>query len=463
VSPGKDGGGAGKAISGRQGRARCAAEVIAVEMDAMRNDVLKSISGGTRSLTVTAIILAVLLAPAAFSADKKKKDDKAATPPEPNILERLDYSKIVWPNPPAITRIKFTSQYTGQKLDSQAAPNQAKKSKWMDRLAGVSEEQKPQNKVRYVLGQPFGVAVDSKGLVYVADEKVGAVFIFNTETKDVVDMIKNGQHAKFDLITGLAMDDADRLFVSDANLHHVLVFNPKHVLEATISDSIEQPVGLAVDNENRFLYVADSGRDQVLVFDADAPYKLLRKIGTSGKKHSLTEPGQFSRPVGVAVDDDGNLYVTDTFNNRVEIFDAEGNFISTFGKAGDGPGYLARPKGIAVDCDHHIWVVDSMQNRVHVFNREGRLLIWLGGVGLLPGQMTMPTGIAIDKNNRVFTTEQYPGRLQQFQYITQAEALAEKKRRDEEDANKKAGAKPAQAVPDATKADAAAKPKVQAP
>lgn len=373
------------------------------------------------------VALFSLLWTAALCADKKKKG--AAAPSQPSVLERIDYSKIVWPNPPAITRIRFLDQFVGEKLDPQAAAAQKKKSSWMDRLAGVSEEEKS-GKQRFVLGQPFGVGVDSKGKVYVADQKVGAIFIFDTKTKEV-EFIKHGVQAKFDLITGLAIDDADKLFVADANLHHVLVFNPQHAVEATISDSLDQPVGLAVDNENRFLYVADSARDQVLVYDADT-YKLLRKIGTTGKNHTLTDPGEFSRPVGVAVDADGNLYVSDTFNNRIEIFDADGNFISAFGKAGDGPGTLGRPKGLAVDCDGHIWVVDSAQNRVHVFNKEGKLLIWFGGSGLLPGQMSMPVSITIDKDNRVFTTEQLPGRLQMFRYFSQAEAVAENERRDKD-------------------------------
>ncbi len=80
----------------------------------------------------------------------------------------------------------------------------------------------------------------------------------------------------------------------------------------------------------------------------------------------------------MALDGDGNVYVTDTLNNRVEIFDADGNFISEFGKHGDGPGYLARPKGIAVDGDGHIWVADQMEDRLQVFNREGQLLTYVG-------------------------------------------------------------------------------------
>jgi DNA-binding beta-propeller fold protein YncE len=126
----------------------------------------------------------------------------------------------------------------------------------------------------------------------------------------------------------------------------------------------------------------------------------------------------------VALDADANVYVTDTLNNRVEIFDADGEFISSFGKAGDGPGFFARPKGIAVDCDGHVWVVDQAQSRVQVFNREGQLLAYFGEVGPYPGQFNAPYGITIDKQNRVYVSEQFPGRVQVFQYITDAEAEA---------------------------------------
>jgi len=178
----------------------------------------------------------------------------------------------------------------------------------------------------------------------------------------------------------------------------------------------------------------------VLVYDADPPHKLLRKIGTTGKGHTLTAPGDFSKPTNVAVDKEGLVYVTDTWNDRVEIFDPDGKFIRTWGKAGDGPGYFARPKGIATDGDGHVWVADSVQDRVQVFTPEGQLLIWMGGHGAYPGQFNALAGITIDKNNRVFTSEQYAGRVQMFRYVTDSEALAEKGNR-EADEQKKAGSK----------------------
>ncbi len=170
----------------------------------------------------------------------------------------------------------------------------------------------------------------------------------------------------------------------------------------------------------------------MIVYDADS-LKLLRRIGTGGKNHFLTTPGDFGAPQCVAVNKDGDVYVTDTLNDRVEIFDADGKFITQFGKAGDGPGYFARPKGIAVDNDGHIWVADAMQDRLQVFNREGRLLTYIGqGHSELPGQFKALVGVAVDKNNHVFTTEEEPGRLQVFRYVTDAEAAVEQAKHDEE-------------------------------
>lgn len=385
-----------------------------------------------RAAAVAMLATTVLGLSLATFAEKKPKKKEMVVAPRKNILELIDYSKLVWPSAPAITRLKYLDLFYGEKAPD---ANGQKKAGWMDRLAGVATGENLGAKPRFQLLSPYGVAVDSKGRVYTADAKVGAVFIFDTKTKDV-DLIKNGVNAKFGLITGLAIDDADRLFVADSQMKRVLIFNPEHKIEGGIAAGISSPAGLAIDNENRFLYVCDTDLDQVLVYNADPPYKLIRKMGTAGKEHTLTEAGQFAVPTNVAVDSDGNLYVSDTFNDRVEVFDAEGNFIRTFGKPGDGPGYFARPKGLAVDSDGHVWVADAMQDRLQVFDKEGRLLMWMGGHGALPGLFSDIAGVAIDKENRIFTSEQYPGRLQMFRYFTDDEARAEKARRDAEEKKK---------------------------
>jgi len=363
----------------------------------------------------------------------KKKNDQPALPPK-TILDRIDFSKLVWPNPPAPTRVKYLNYFC---CDKYVPDTTKKKSSWMDRMAGAeTQAQKFDAKPLFALWTPYGLAVDSKGSLYIADGKVGAIFVFNTETKDL-EMIKNGVHANFGDIIGLAIDDADRLFVSDTKLHHVLVFSKDHKIEGSISEGgLIDPGGLAVDNENRFLYVADAALDQVFVYDADK-LTLIRKIGTAGKKHTQTEPGQFSVPTNVAVDADGNLYVTDMYNNRVEVFDADGNFIRQWGKSGDRPGTFSRPKGIAIDADGHVWVADAVQDILQCYTADGRFLMWMGGHGLFPGQFRALAGLYVDKNNRIFTSEQYPGRVQMFRYFTDDEARAQIKQRQAETEQKR--------------------------
>lgn len=380
------------------------------------------------SLTVAVLLMALPLA-AANKKAKKPNDDPAA----PQRL-RIDTSNLVWPQPPEIARVRFLDMYTGEKFDPKILekPKHEKKN-WKDVLAGAQSQTEKNIKIPFQFIRVYGVAADSKGNFYAADQAVGAVFVIDPATKEA-QLIRNGTEARFGLINGLAMDDNDRLFVSDSKLRHVLVFNAKHHQEAVIGTGVlSEPSGMAIDRENRFLYVVDTGKDQVVVFDADT-YKVLRTIGTTGKKHTLTSPGNFSLPTNAAVDSEGNLYVTDTLNNRVEIFDPEGNFISEFGKAGDGPGHFARPKGIALDRDDHIWVVDEIQSRVQVFDREGRLLIYFGEQGIYPGQFQAAYGIAIDQKNRVIVSEQFPGRVQAFQYVTDAEAEEARKKQAGEQA-----------------------------
>lgn len=409
----------------------------------------KSILNGItcrRLSTVVMISILALLTTYSLSAKDKKKD-KNAQQEETNtkskdkrkLWEGLDLSKFVWPNPPAITRIRYTGYWSGEKFVEKK--QEKKKSSWMDRLSGIATGSTLNDKPRWQLVTPNGIAVDSKNLVYIADSKVRAIFIVNVETGEY-SMIKNGFDAKFKWLTGLVIDDSDRLFAADSGMKHVAVFDKDHKFEAAISEGLYAPGGLAIDNENRLLYVTDAEQDLVLVYDADPPYKLIRKLGKPGTKHTSTAPGEFAKPVGVAVDQDGNVYVSDTWNTRIQVFDADGTFIRTFGEAGDGPGYFARPKGLSIDADGHVWVADAVQDRVQVFTPEGRLLIYVGEHGLLPGQFQSLANVIVDKNNRVLTTELYPGRLQVFQYYTNSEAKAELERRKAEDKKKPGQKKP---------------------
>lgn len=402
-------------------------------MPAVRdNSVRPRIACRTLSILVILALGLITAHPLLAKSDKKKKkteeDQQNATYRDNRKLwDSIDISKIVWPNPPAITRIRYTGYWSGEKV---VEKKQVKKSSWMERISGIATGSTPSDfKQRWQLVTPNGIAVDSKNLVYIADSKVRAIFIVNVETGEY-SMIKNGADGRFKWLIGLAIDDTDRLFAADSGMKHVVVFDKNHKFEGAISEGLVDPGALAIDNDNRLLYVTDAEQDLVLVYDADPPFKLIRRLGKPGTDHTSTEPGEFAKPAGVAVDQDGNVFVADTWNNRIEVFDADGTFLRTFGEAGDGPGFFARPKGVSIDCDGQVWVADAMQDRVQVFTPEGQLLIYMGESGLLPGQFQSLANVVVDKNNRILTTEIYPGRLQVFRYYSNSEAKAELDRRN---------------------------------
>lgn len=370
-------------------------------------------------------VLAITLLPGARAEKKEKKKKSAQQVQQAPQPVQVDTSKLVWPLPPDPPRIRYLSELKGEPRAVQPAIPAKKKQSWMDRLAGLQQVDYQKPVLVRTLMKPYGVVVDSRGRIYAADTYVGAVFIFNLDTHQV-DFIRNGLEARFKTIIGLAIDDNDRLFVVDADLRQVNVFDANHKLESAFgSDVLERPTGAALDTENRLLYVVDTAKNHVAVFDADS-FKLLHTIGTGPKRDVDEDPGVLLKPTMVALDHDGNVYVADTLNNRIQIFDADGHFVSMFGKPGDAPGTFQRPKGIAIDADGHVWVADSSLDRIQIFDKEGHLLAYFGEAGTLPGQFGLPTGLFIDKQNRVIVAEQLKGRLQIFRYIPDADAAASK-------------------------------------
>lgn len=368
------------------------------------------------------VLLTAVAAPPAWSEqkDKKKKDaqQEQAAPAQPKV----DTSKLVWPSPPDIARIKWVAQVRSQDDLTPPPPPEKKKKKrsWMDRLAGISiPDEKPVRATSLL--KPFGVAADSKGRIYAADSGHGAVFVFDLEKK-TTELVPS----KFTLPMAVAVDDADRLFVVDSRQRLVSAFSPSWELEASFGqDKLERPVGLAIDNENRFLYVVDAQAHRLAVFDADT-FAFLRFLG-SPSDPLTAEPGTLSYPLSAAVDEDGNVFVTDTMNDRVQMFDADGEFVQMFGKQGVTPGTFMRAKGIAIDRDGHVYVTDAEFNNVQVFDKDGRPLAVFGTRGTEPGQFSLVTGICIDPQNRILVADQWHARVQVFRYITDEEAEAQRK------------------------------------
>jgi DNA-binding beta-propeller fold protein YncE len=160
--------------------------------------------------------------------------------------------------------------------------------------------------------------------------------------------------------------------------------------------------GVAVD-QNGDIYVADTGNSRVEEFAPDHAY--LRTIGA---------PGQLSHPEGVAVDGQGDLFVADTAHDQVVRFAAGSLQATSWGSAGALDGQFSAPAGVTVDADGNVYVADTGNARVQKFtNTGGFLTVWgTSGTGL--GQFLSPTGIAASPDGSIYVADTGNDRIEHF-------------------------------------------------
>jgi len=136
---------------------------------------------------------------------------------------------------------------------------------------------------------------------------------------------------------------------------------------------------------------------------------LLAKWGVRG-----AGDGQLNGPFGAACDAGGNVYVGDLYNNRIQKFDGQGNFLAKWGVAGSGDGQLAYPRGVAVDAAGRVYVADYNNNRVQVFDAAGNFLAKWGTAGTGDGQFNRPFDVAVAADGSVFVADYWNDRIQKF-------------------------------------------------
>jgi uncharacterized protein (TIGR03663 family) len=172
-----------------------------------------------------------------------------------------------------------------------------------------------------------------------------------------------------------------------------------------------KPAGLAVDQEGN-LYVADSGNNRVQKFSPDGIF--LAEVGGAGSGN-----GQFNEPWGVAVDAQGNVYVADTWNHRIQKFDKDLKYVTQWGSPTSDlknprPGEFWGPRDVAVDAEGNVWVADTGTSRVLKFDGNGTQLATLGGPGAELGKLDEPVGIEIAANGDVYVADAWNARIQRF-------------------------------------------------
>lgn len=171
---------------------------------------------------------------------------------------------------------------------------------------------------------------------------------------------------------------------------------------------LSSPRNVTVGPDGR-VYVADSGNHRIQVFDANGNF--VTGWGSFG-----TEAGLFNEPWGIAVDE-SYVYVTDTWNHRVQKFTLDGRFVAAFGQSGtvgddSSLGLFFGPRAIVLLPNNRLLVTDTGNHRMQVLSRDGEFLRQVGLFGSQLGQLNEPVGLAVTADGQVFLADTWNGRIQ---------------------------------------------------
>jgi DNA-binding beta-propeller fold protein YncE len=276
----------------------------------------------------------------------------------------------------------------------------------------------------------YGLAIDQQGSLFVVDNGNNRVQKFENNGTFIILWGNFGSaNANFHNPTGIACDAKGDVYVVDTNNHRVQKFDGKlggYLMKfgsrGNGEGQFSSPWGIAVDRVRGYVYVVDSANFRVQKFDANGEF--IMQWGSFGNND-----GQFYFPRGVAVDQaDGSVYIVDMGNHRIQKFDTSTNVLPQLllkigGGLGPGhasnpqaqePGQFRSPWGVAVDGQGDLYVTDTGNQRVQKFDREGNFVTQWGGFGNQDGQFNFPYGIAVDARGSVFVTDSANSRVQQF-------------------------------------------------
>ena len=180
-----------------------------------------------------------------------------------------------------------------------------------------------------------------------------------------------------------------------------------------INPGLNAPRGLAIVPPG-VIYVADTANSRIVILDSNG--NLLSSWGERTPDGQIPPtPGTFNEPWSIAVDAQGNVYVADTWNHRVQKFDVNGKFLLEWGSAGlvsEGADRLWGPRGIAVSPQGFIYLTDTGNKRVAVFDSNGKFQFSFGTEG--EGKLDEPVGIAIRTDGQVYVADTWNMRVAAF-------------------------------------------------
>jgi sugar lactone lactonase YvrE len=293
---------------------------------------------------------------------------------------------------------------------------------------------------------PFGVAVDSSGNVYVADKQndtirkitsAGVVTTFAGLAGNIGTLDATGTAARFNEPVGVAVGSGGDVYVADTGNNSIRKITTAGVVSTLAGSAgsspgsldgtgtaalFSGPSGIAIDSTGT-LYVTDTANNSIRkVTQAGVVTTLVGDPPNAGSTDGTTTGALFNQPIGIAIDSSGNLYVADSANDTIRKITSGGTTTTLAGLAGnpgstDGTGALARfknPRGLTIDSSGNLYVADTGNSTIRKVTPAG-VVTTLAGVpqdfdsqaGTGPGALfDIPAGIAVDSNGNLFVADE---------------------------------------------------------
>jgi DNA-binding beta-propeller fold protein YncE len=229
---------------------------------------------------------------------------------------------------------------------------------------------------------PVDVALGRDGVLYVLNRAGSDIELrmpykrvtMCTLDEDYLGEFSSGGTADGQLMwpAAIAIDAEGKVYIADEALQRISIFDAKGRflakwgVKGSGAGAFDRPAGLAFD-QNQHLLVVDGLNNRIQRYTTDG--RLLGQWGRGGRGR-----GEFNLPWGIAVDRTGDVYVADWRNDRIQKFDAQGTFLASYGTSGRGDGEFSRPAGVAVDAEGNIYIADWGNERVQVLSPDGGFL-----------------------------------------------------------------------------------------
>ncbi len=237
------------------------------------------------------------------------------------------------------------------------------------------------------LMQPYGIAMDD-GRIFVADTAAPGIAIFDLARR-TFSLFEGTGSGRLKKPINIRIDSDGKRYVTDTARNQVLVYDRSERFLAAFGVVGQfKPVDVAIAGDR--LYVTDIEHHQVHVLDK-LTGKTLFKFGKAG-----SSPGELFHPTNIAIGPDGDVYVVETSNYRVQRFTADGEPVKVYGGVGNAPGSFARPKGLALDREGRFYIGDAAFENVQLFDRDGKLLLYFGQPGEGIEGLNLPAGVTIN-------------------------------------------------------------------